>query len=395
MKLKVTLGQGQATWTLKPDRKYVFGSGSDCDVTLPQAQFGDVADHHLAFSFDTSENTWYVEDLGSSGGTYIENLPVSRSPILKQTRIAIANKVLLFAAPLTVASTSQNTTTIQSPPIQPPPVYGFPPQTPPPASRETFGSPVGRPYSSPLKVLSWAEYVEKQVNKVSNWFDQVAIRFFMVTGLRNTPWISLNEGSGLDGYIIPNFKESAERVSVEIEANLDRLRQYEDTDCNVVLLTDAHIAWETPDAMLALPLKRGGRKDFRRFCIVSHHRIRTYVVVDNYGTDLFVGRITRFEAQLSGLVPIIWMIIFLVASVFLTVFSGSWLRLYVNQESVFLWSIIIFATIWCGIFLGAPKLMQKLNSLPVPSNLYTVVGIMLFGLWAFVGLLTILFPIRF
>jgi len=388
MKLKVVLGQGQTTWTLKPEQKYiVFGGCGDCDITLPQAQPGDIDDRHIAFSFNTAESTWYIEDLNSTSGTYIGNRPITRSAILQQTQIAIANKVFLFATPISPAS--MTATTVQpTSNIQPPPVYGAPPQTAP-MPVDTYRP---RSYEAPIKVLTWSEFVENQVRKGDNWFDRVAIRFFMVTGLRNTPWISLNDGCGLDGYIIPDFKEPATKIASGIEANLGQLRQYEDTDCNVVLLTDAHLVGEIPDAMLALPLKRGGKKDFRRFFVVSHHRIRTYVVVDNYGTDLFVGRITRFEAQLNGAVPFIFIVLFALLTLLLTVASGS--AFYGMQGSVFLWSVIILSAIWYGVFIGAPRLMQKFDNLPVPSNLYGIFGLMLLALWMFFGLLTLLFPAR-
>jgi len=349
MKLKVVLGQGQTTWTLKPERKYVvFGGGGDCDITLPQAQPGDIADRHVAFSFNTAESTWYIEDLGSTGGTYIDDRPISRFPILQQTQIAIANKVFLFATPIPLVSTEPNTsqspsqktyssvqTSIQQPvqpPVYPPiqssfqtelgstsAAYSNVPQTQ--QNYREAAKPTARSFQ---EVLEWREYVEVQVAKHGgdSLLRRMSTRFYLGTGLRNTPWIKgylgvADEGDqkganfkAFDGYIIPNFQGNAKEVATGIAQQLHQLKQYEDTDCYVINLTDAHIVDSATQSFTGIelfPVKRGGIADWRKFCVVSYHRTKTYLLVENYGTDLFVSWITRFEPIPTAIIPVLWM----------------------------------------------------------------------------------------
>lgn len=429
MKLKLQIEHTGQSFTLKPEIKYIVGSAQDCTINLPNID--GIAERHIALSF--VDNGWQVEDLNSPNGTFVNGQAISTYRIDAPVRIAIAGNFLIAAAPVFQDVAPLPTAPIQQiqppqyqPPISPPPVYGNTPPayTPPPINQpQSINNPsaYNNAYSpvSPLptqssiptqspreqlnkkapQAITWWEFVDRQVEKGQSWLDQVAIRFFMTTGLRDTPWIPLGGlSNGLDGYIIPDFKERSEEIAAGIATSLDQLRQYPDTDCSVVWLTDAHLVGDRnngnrPSPMLSVAIKRANRRDFRRFCVVSHHRIRTYVIVDNYGTDLFVGRITRFESQLDGFPLLLCGLFFFLATVFLT-FGSGFLPFVIGdfRSSVFVWLLIIFAGLWCGIFLGIPIVMRQAKALPVPSNLSGIVLIMLILVTMFFGFLKILFP---
>ncbi|MBW4630878.1 MAG: FHA domain-containing protein [Iphinoe sp. HA4291-MV1] len=387
MNLNLFLEQTGQSWTLRPNREYIVGSGNDCDIPLSNVNV--VSAHHLKFIFHQPSNSWHVSDLGSSNGVFINNQRITDYPIQIQTRIAIAGGIFLVATPEEVR---QVQSAIPTPPFyvpDPPPpntfnqAQGFSPQP--------FQPPVPVTSSS-LRVLTWGEYVESQVFKAKSWWDQIAVRYFLTTGLRNTPWITF------DGYIIPNFKESAEKIAVGIEANLNQLKRYEDTDCQVVLLTDAHLI-DTSRAVFSgielLALKRANRRDFRRFCVVYHHRIRTYVIVDNYGPDLFIGRLTRFESQPDGFIPVVILAVAILIALFMSsAFSplSATLSSSGSQLTVFLWVLIIITGLWTANYLAVPWLMQRFRILPKPSNTMIIWLLILGVLWIFLFLLTILFP---
>jgi hypothetical protein len=416
MKLKLLIEHTGQSFTLKPETKYIVGSALDCTINLPNID--GIAERHIALSL--VDNAWLLEDLNSTNGTFVNGQAINSYKINAPVRIALAGNFLIAAAPLVpeiAPIANVPTQPIQpptyQPPISPPPVYG---NNPPPvytSQSVSNPSPYNDPYSSvsspPIQpsipsprnqfnkkspqVMTWWDFIDRQVEKGQSWLDQVAIRYFMTTGLRSTPWISLSGGCGLDGYIIPDFKERADEVAAGIAANLDQLRQYPDTDCCIVWLTDAHIANIQPSPVLGVPIKRAGRKDFRRFCVVSHHRIRTYVIIDNYGSDLFVGRFTRFEAQLNGFPLLLWGIIFAILTLFLSFGSSFFLPFAGDlRASVFIWLLIIFSGFWFGTFIGIPLFMRQLNVLPVATNLTGIVILILTLVTIFFALLKILFP---
>ncbi len=405
MKLKLQIEHTGQSFTLKPEIKYIVGSAQDCTINLPNID--GIAERHIALSF--VDNGWQVEDLNSPNGTFVNGQAISTYRIDAPVRIAIAGNFLIAAAPVFQDVAPLPTAPIQQiqppqyqPPISPPPVYGNTPPayTPPlvnqpqstsnPSAYNNAYSPVSAlPNQQSIpnprnqinrnapRVITWWDFIDRQVEKGQSWLDQVAIRYFMTTGLRYTPYIDLMGGSCLDGYIIPDFKGRAEEIAAGVSANLDQLRQYPDTDCSVVWLTDAHLTDGSPSPVLAFPIKRASRKDFRRFCVVSHHRIRTYVVIENYGNDLFVGRITRLEDQLNGLPLILLGCLFLLITIAFFVSSGYSYIPFDIRASITMWLVIIFSGIWSATFVGIPKLMRQLNSLPVPSNVTGVVLIML------------------
>ncbi|RAM53235.1 MAG: hypothetical protein C6Y22_01810 [Hapalosiphonaceae cyanobacterium JJU2] len=374
MKLSLLLEQTGQSWTITPSREYVVGSGKDCDIYLPNNNF--VSTHHLKLSFNQQSNTWHVLDLGSSHGTFVNNQPITDYPIQIQTRIAMAGGIVLVATPEVLPGTTQPAYT------SPPRIYSSPPQPtyPPP-----FQQPVGGNPSYSLQMLTWKEYVEQQVKLSSNFFTRIATRFSLVTGFRNTPWVrgfeGYNNGAGnnfnaFDGYILPDFQESAETVAIAIEEKIGQMKQYEDTDCYLTRLTDAHIVDSGKQSFLGIelfPIFRGRwpRADYRKFCVASYHRVRTYLLVENYGSDLFVSWITRFEPQPT----IIPMILLFILACFLT-----FLLLLQSISPVPLVQILMIIMplfIWCEIYLMVPAIMQSIGILPKKANAILVMVLLI------------------
>jgi hypothetical protein len=387
MKLKLFIEQTGKAYTISPNREYVVGTSPDCDIAL--LNIIPSSERYLKLSFNQFSNIWYAHNLGVDP-SYVNNQPITDYPINGQTRIAMAaGRLVLVATPETALAPVGGTN------IQPANGFdtgnyqnvnanpGFYAQTP--GTREPVHQNFGANTLSNLKVLNWGEYVELQAAKTVGWLNSIAVRYAMSTGNRNTPWISF------EGYTIPNLKEPADKIAMGIEANLDHLRQYEDTDCHVVKLTDAHLTdsnRETFSGPELFALKRAGKRDFRRFCIVSHHGIRSYVLIDNYGTDLFIARLTRFESAIDGTLPGIFAVLAFLASLLTTGVVSSQSS---EGLTAFFWSLIIFGGLWYANFMIVPSLMIRFNILPKPGNLIVVWLMILFGLWASFGFLSILF----
>lgn len=361
MKLKLQREQTGESWTLKPNREYIIGRSQDCDIVL--ADRGEVSDRHIRLSFNPAANAWQVDDLGSSNGTYVSDRRISNCALVAPTRIALAGSIFLIATPDGLASVTPPPS-LYAPPSQPyssPSPHRFP---------TTGGSDRGTPQTiaSSLRVLSWREYVEKQIAaRHTEGFGRFAAWFHLVTGFRNTPWIraygvgEANNFNAFDGYIIPNFKGSAEDVTAKIEEQLSQLKQYEDTDCFVTKLTDAHIADSATQNFLGVelfPIQRDGRHsraDYRRFCVVSYHHVKTYLLVENYGSDLFVSWITRFEPDPTQAVMILWLIV----AVILTLLA------FATQNA---FAILTPLLIWSEVYLITPTIVQGMGILPKKAN---------------------------
>jgi FHA domain len=358
MNLNLFFEQTGTSWTLKPNREYIVGSANDCHISLPGMNV--VSQHHLKFIFNQSSNTWHVTDLGSTNGTFIENQRIADYEIQAQTRIAVAAGIVLVATPDVAIVTAQ------------PPVYTPPAPSAPPvyssASQPTY-SVSSRPnipqsYSPPMEMLTWKEYVEQQVQQRSNFMARIAMRFYLVTGFRNTPWTR-----NLGGYVLPNFRESAETVAIAMEEKIGQMTQYEDTDCYVARLTDAHIvnsATQTFFGVELFPIFRGKKPnaDYRKFCVVSYHRVRTYLLVENYGSDLFVSWVTRFEPQPTVVKMVLWLTLAIILG----------LLGLVSQNLIL--SLVPFF-IWCEIYLLVPIIMQASGILPKKANALLIIVLML------------------
>jgi hypothetical protein len=326
MQLKVFSEQTNQSWTLKPQRDYVIGSGSECDLPLPYPNIVD--SRHLRLYFDKYTQTWQAQDLVSSKGTFIDSQRITDYQITSKTRIAVGGSIFITVTP--EGSIAANAA----------------------AHRNT-----NRNQSYSRKVLSWREYVEKQVAKKPEGIGHLATWFHMTTGFRNTPWIrgfgsndKSNNFNSFDGYILPDFQESEKVVTDAIEERLSKMQQYQDTDCFVASLTDAHIADSATQSFLGVelfPIRRSklNEADYRRFCVVSYHRVRTYLLVENYGSDLFVSWVTRFEPDPTSVIMLLWLILAIVLTL-----------LALPSNNFFM--IITPLTIWGEIYSLTPLIMQ-------------------------------------
>ena len=114
MNLKLVLKETGQSWTLEPNRDYFVGSDRTCDINL--SQYPDVASRHLRLSCDRVSNVWYVEDLGTTVGTYIDGVAISRSLIEQSVSIKLANKIVITAEPVSASIPVSAATTVSSAP---------------------------------------------------------------------------------------------------------------------------------------------------------------------------------------------------------------------------------------------------------------------------------------
>jgi hypothetical protein len=381
MKLELSLENSNHSWPLTPDKSYIIGSDTSCNFTLPSS--GNVRGQHLKFSFDQANN-----------------MLVAIALIKGITRIVISDEVVIIAKPEFATAPPVAAPVVPAPVIAPtlvasapmpamPNVYvpnpnlynsGYagtptntPSSTPPVVSRSDVSSGISRASAEELRVLTWAQYVQKQSleHGKKSLAMQWIIDFALKTGFRNTPWMK-----GIDGYIIPDFKGSAESVSAAIEKEVGLLRQYEETDCYISSLTDAHIADSGTQSFLGIELfpiirsRHHNKGDYRKFCVTAYHRIRTYLLVEKYGNDLFVSWITRFEPTPSPVGMEVLFVLACIASVlFLLLFNSAGFK------------GLIFASLpvvlWWNFFRLTPQIMSSLNILPKKANAKLLVGILI------------------
>jgi FHA domain len=398
MKLELLLENSNNPWPLTPDKYYVIGSDTSCAFTLPSSE--SVRGQHLKFSFDQTNNCWLVEDLSGRRGTIVNNMLVATALIKGITRIVISDEVVIIAkpefatappvaAPVIPPPVSAPTLVAQQP-IQPLQNYGTPDfniynsgySTPPSKSgnfpspavaRNEISSGVSRASAKELLVLTWPQYVQKQIkehgkNSVGmSW----AINFALKTGFRNTPWMK-----EIDGYIIPNFRGSAESVALGIEQELGFLRQYEETDCYISAMTDAHIADSGSQSFLGVELfpiirsRKHNKGDYRKFCVTAHHRVKTYLLVEKYGDDLFVSWVTRFEPIPTSLGMTLLMLLAIISFLVLIIpLSAGGIKGLMIASFPFL--------LWWEIFHFTPMVMSSMKILPKKANAKLVIGVML------------------
>lgn len=98
MELKLSLEHTGQTWTLKPNRRYIFGSRQDCDIVLPYPTAVD--EQHLACFFDPNRQIWSIQDLNSRQGTTVDRQLIKAYSLIRQTRITLGNTIVLIATPL-------------------------------------------------------------------------------------------------------------------------------------------------------------------------------------------------------------------------------------------------------------------------------------------------------
>jgi len=356
---------------LQPSREYVIGCGQECDVQIPESD--RISRKHLKLSFDALGNIWNIQDLSGNGSAVIDNQTITYAPIRKKACVKIADTVILTLTPEAEAVAAP---TMHSPPVSSSATYstntvrnhGFREAVAP--SQHSLGT--IQPDSS-LKVLSWNQYVTGQVAKHEG-ITKIATRFALLTGLRNTPWVRRYGQTGFesfDGYIIPDFKGNVETVVATIEQQIGQLQQYEDTDCYVANLTDAHIADSATQRFLGVeffPIRRDrsekqlSRGDYRRFCVVAYHRVRSYLLIEKYGSDLFVSWITRYEPQPTPVLITLWLVL-----------AGFTTLMLLGTGNVGLF--IMPSAIWLEIYCIVPSIMEDRNILPKRANARFLIGL--------------------
>lgn len=392
MKLKLLLPSTGQSWTIKPNQEYIIGKDTNCQIPVNGM---NIADRHAKLSFNQITNTWYIIDL-STQGILVNNKQVKESIINPNTIIILGGEITLNITPQdTINNIPTPLPNIPNTPT-PPPIYtpqnqGFNNQINPPQSNnfQPQNYPISQQQSrhpSPsLRVLTWADYVKEQVKNQNGWLNKIATKFYLITGFRNTPWLRNYGKTGFDafdGYIIPDFTGSAEEVAREVEQQLGQLRNYENTDCYVAKLTDGHIADSATQSFLGVelfPIKRGKKPDYRRFCVVAYHRVRTYLLVENYGNDLYVNWITRFEPKPN---PIIAKLMF-----FLCCLNTFIMFIPAINNSYDFWAIMIGGFIplfmWLTYYVTTPVLMEVTKVVPKKANgrLFLFISFFLFFLF--------------
>jgi FHA domain len=388
MQLELKIENTTRAWILTPDRVYIIGTDPQCDIPLPSAQ--SIRPQHVKFSFNQSNNAWYFEDTIGKRGLIVNNQLAANGLISGVTKIALSNSFAIIATPefATAPAYTAPVAPPSAPPNYAPPNSYNPPQpdmsgglysNPPVASGNLYSNPasnrvsasVPRATLAELRSLSWGQYVKKQVKEQGDsFFKRLTVNYVLLTGFRITPWLK-TEAKAIEGYIIPNFEGSIQAVVTTIEQELGLLRQYEDTDCYVSELTDAHIvnsdAEKLKKSELELfPIVRSkvhNRGDYRRFCITAYHRVKTYLLVERYGPDLFVSMVTRFEPMPSSIPMLLWLIL---SIVFLLL---SWVvkSMKIGDANIIFIGFTPLA-LWATIFMLVPQLMSMLKILPKKAN---------------------------
>lgn len=399
MQLKLSIEQLGQTYTLKPDRSYIVGSSPDCQIVIqsePQEQ-------SLRFTYDAVAQAWVVEALATSG-MLVGDRPCKHEVLRQVTRIKIRGGIVFTAVP---ESTYQATAAAM--PSRPstsndlaqaikndatrafqatqsivgevaPKVFN--------ATKSAVGEvaqlsaenyanyqqnrqdELARVKAS-RSVLSWADFSKKiSDGKFFPWF-------YLTTGFRNTPWLRAysigNEAAAnfnsFDGYIIPNFQGSVDEVVKEIEDQVSSLARYESTNSSIVKLTDGHIADSKTQSFLGIelfPIVRDPNKgpDYRRFCVTSYNRVRNYLLVEKYGSDLFVSWITRFEPMPIPAVPIILLCFSLAAML-----PGlNYSAMYGNGSGELFFLSCLPTLAWINYYVFTPWAMGSLEIIPKAAN---------------------------
>ncbi|NER32842.1 MAG: FHA domain-containing protein [Oscillatoria sp. SIO1A7] len=98
MKLNLVLESNQQNWSLEPNRDYVVGRGSDCEICLADAS--SLSDRHLKFSFEAETKTWHIYNLDSSNSTSIGDLQIADRAINSSTTIVLGGEIVMVATPI-------------------------------------------------------------------------------------------------------------------------------------------------------------------------------------------------------------------------------------------------------------------------------------------------------
>jgi hypothetical protein len=384
LKIQFLANNDEKTWTLKPTRDYRVGTASDDDIVLT----GLWIPVSLRFSFDSASRGWNVVDLSGQGGILLNDRPLSSSSLQSFMKIelgvgAVINVILPEAA---VVGVGRGT----------------------PSSQTKTNYSVGS--ETALKKLTWPEYVDRCVD-LMRW----ANRFSLVTGYRFTPWVRATGSIGFnsfDGYIIPDFQtipgceKSYETIVSSVQKRLGEMPEYDKngrgTDCCLVELTDAHIIDSINQSFLNsffwvefFPVKRGvknHRIDYREFCVVSYNRVRTYLLIEDYGYDLFVSWITRYEPpspEVMKYLSLLSTLIFILTSMIFS--SANYNRGYNNAgiiTNMFIATLPL--TCWVSFYVVVPRVMMAMKILPKRANAnflwLLMLPLILIFYWVFIGL---------
>ncbi|HEY8145024.1 MAG TPA: FHA domain-containing protein, partial [Kofleriaceae bacterium] len=77
-------------WPLGTD-EIVVGRGSDCDIQIDRDSVS--RRHARVYRVD---DQWFVEDLGSTNGSYINDVPIQRSPLRDGDFVKIGSAIFKF-----------------------------------------------------------------------------------------------------------------------------------------------------------------------------------------------------------------------------------------------------------------------------------------------------------
>jgi hypothetical protein len=351
LKLQLLVNSNETTWTLKSTRgNYSIGTTPGCDIELT----GISVDVNLKLIYDEYSKIWYVSDLSNRGNLSIDNQQLRDYTIKSQSTIMVDRGVTLTIIP----------EGIQAPTHQPRTVS------------QTSSS-------KGLRKLTWAQYVDECVRL------EEANRFSLITGYRFTPWVRATGTVGFnsfDGYIIPDFQQipgcekSSELVVAEIQNKLGEMietpanKKYINTDCYIASLTDAHLIDSLTQSFFwsffwveFFPIRRGGKNpkiDYRDFFVVSYNRVKTYLLIENYGADLFVSWITRFEPRPTGTVQVI----------------SSMIAILLTMAAFYSHNILLLVSpllLWASVYLAMPAFMLIFDILPKKANA-NFIGICMF-----------------
>ncbi|MEB3231767.1 MAG: FHA domain-containing protein [Leptolyngbyaceae bacterium] len=372
MELKLAISGKNQSWTLKPGRQYTVGTAPTCD--LPLDMTSGAAPQHVLFRYDEAEQRWYVRDISQGVGISIDGQPASESPIERYLSINLAPGLVLTTSPHVSTPTLIPVPPTPAPPAFPTTYSGRYNTATPTQPRPTGVYPPPRTGVSEPGLMRWKDYVQYQLDRTNHGIERLALWFHMVTGFRNTPWVKsfhdpdsasspkANNFNSFEGYIIPNFKGGLDKVVAAVEKEIGTATNYQDTECAVVSLTDAHLVDTANQSFLGVelfPIHRSNqpfpRGDYRRFFVTAYHRVRTYLLIEQYGEDLFVSWITRYEPNPS----FTSMILFLILAFFIAL-PG----MITGDMTLFLLPLVI----WAEYFLVTPKLMEAFDVLPKAAN---------------------------
>jgi hypothetical protein len=382
LQLQLLANNDEKTWTLKSTRgNYSIGTIPGCDIELT----GISVDVNLKFSYDEYGQIWYVSDLGKRGNLQIDGQPLSDYEIQAQSKITVERGVTLNLIPegRSASGNGRSSRGSTSTAIHETSTSQVNHRTFSQAQNNQRKASSQANASAGLRKLTWAEYVDECV------IVQGANRFSLITGYRFTPWVRATGSVGFnsfDGYIIPDFQEvaggekSSEVVSYLIQSKLgemtgSRSKDYNDTDCCIVALTDAHIVDSLTQNFLwswfwveFFPVKRGiknKRRDYRDFCVISYNRVKTYLLVENYGTDLFVSWMTRHEPPSPRIVQFLLLAIFIMPP--LREFSVA-VNNHNNLMAIGSLFLAIPTLLWIIFYHAVPNIMLIFGIMPKKAN---------------------------